>query len=120
MTESVTSSVTSLSAETSRSAPNTASTGNNIVVVAEDEPGTFPDYPPVQTPVVGIDKSGVHYFEDGHFWMEVPGLPETDDDDEDDVDYSQIFVKKDTKVKFRSDAIKYEFFIMYVIERICK
>jgi neurabin len=43
----------------------------------------------------------VHYFEDGHFWMEVPGLPERDSDDE-----SHILVKQNMKVKFSADPIK--------------
>lgn len=27
-------------------------------------------------------ENGVHYLEDGHFWVEVPGLPESDEDEE--------------------------------------
>ncbi|CAL4078958.1 unnamed protein product, partial [Meganyctiphanes norvegica] len=27
-------------------------------------------------------EDGIHYLEDGHFWVEVPGLPENDEDDE--------------------------------------
>lgn len=48
-------------------------------------------------------ENGVHYFEDGHFWMEVPGLPESEE--EDDVDYP-IPVKKNTKVTFSTGPIK--------------
>ncbi|KAG0720853.1 Neurabin-2 [Chionoecetes opilio] len=29
-------------------------------------------------------EDGVHYLEDGHFWVEVPGLPDDDDEFEDD------------------------------------
>lgn len=29
-------------------------------------------------------EDGVHYLEDGHFWVEVPGIPEEDEDEEDD------------------------------------
>lgn len=47
------------------------------------------------------EESGVHYYEDGHFWMEVPGLPERDSDDE-----SHILVKQNMKVKFSADPIK--------------
>lgn len=47
------------------------------------------------------EEGGVHYYEDGHFWMEVPGLPERDSDDE-----SHIFVKQNMKVKFSADPIK--------------
>ncbi|CAI6343414.1 unnamed protein product [Macrosiphum euphorbiae] len=47
------------------------------------------------------EEGGVHYYEDGHFWMEVPGLPERDSDDE-----SHIVVKQNMKVKFSADPIK--------------
>ncbi|XP_071451755.1 uncharacterized protein Spn isoform X2 [Hetaerina americana] len=59
-------------------------------------------------------ENGVHYLEDGHFWMEVPGLPETDEDDDDgfeglgegeDSDYP-IPVKRNTKVTFSTGPIK--------------
>lgn len=50
-----------------------------------------------------IVENGVHYFEDGHFWMEVPGLPESEE--EDDLDYP-IPVKKNTKVTFSTGPIK--------------
>lgn len=44
----------------------------------------------------------MHYYQDGHFWMEVPGLPDSEDDDDD----YPIPVKKNTKVKFSSGPIK--------------
>ncbi|VVC31527.1 Hypothetical protein CINCED_3A001844 [Cinara cedri] len=47
------------------------------------------------------EEGGVHYYEDGHFWMEVPGLPERDSDEE-----SHILVKQNMKVKFSADPIK--------------
>ncbi|XP_046397522.1 microtubule-associated protein futsch isoform X3 [Ischnura elegans] len=58
-------------------------------------------------------ENGVHYLEDGHFWMEVPGLPETDEDDDDafeglgegEEDYP-IPVKRNTKVTFSTGPIK--------------
>nr|CAD7260975.1 unnamed protein product [Timema shepardi] len=50
-----------------------------------------------------IIENGVHYFEDGHFWMEVPGLPESDDEEE--LDYPMP-VKKNTKVTFSTGPIK--------------
>lgn len=60
-------------------------------------------------------ENGVHYFEDGHFWMEVPGLPESEEEEEDDVDYP-IPVKKNTKVTFSTGPIKVsETCIYYVI-----
>lgn len=59
-------------------------------------------------------ENGVHYFEDGHFWMEVPGLPESEEE-EDDVDYP-IPVKKNTKVTFSTGPIKVsETCVYYVI-----
>lgn len=47
--------------------------------------------------------NGVHYYEDGHFWMEVSGLPESDDDG--DVTYP-IPVKKSSKVSFSTGPIR--------------
>ena len=29
-------------------------------------------------------EDGVHYLEDGHFWVEVPGIPEEEEEEEDD------------------------------------
>lgn len=46
----------------------------------------IPEYPPI-SPKEVFNESGVHYFEDGNFWMEIPGLLECDDDDDDDLDY---------------------------------
>lgn len=54
------------------------------------------------------EEGGVHYYEDGHFWMEVPGLPERDSDDE-----SHILVKQNMKVKFSADPIKVYIFYYY-------
>ncbi|XP_050531955.1 neurabin-1 isoform X2 [Daktulosphaira vitifoliae] len=48
-----------------------------------------------------FEEGGVHYYEDGHFWMEVPGLPERDSDDECHID-----IKQNMKVKFSIDPIK--------------
>lgn len=56
-------------------------------------------------------ENGVHYFEDGHFWMEVPGLPESEE--EDDVDYP-IPVKKNTKVTFSTGPIKVSETCVYI------
>nr|CAD7426921.1 unnamed protein product [Timema monikensis] len=61
------------------------------------------DFAPPQPGKVVIIENGVHYFEDGHFWMEVPGLPESDDEEE--LDYP-IPVKKNTKVTFSTGPIK--------------
>lgn len=64
----------------------------------------IPEYPPVRSKEVFVE-SGVHYFEDGNFWMEVPGLLDSEEDD-DDLDYPPITVKKNTKVKFSSGPIQ--------------
>nr|CAD7406891.1 unnamed protein product [Timema cristinae] len=61
------------------------------------------DFAPPQPGKVVIIENGVHYFEDGHFWMEVPGLPESDDEEE--LDYPMP-VKKNTKVTFSTGPIK--------------
>ncbi|XP_060519961.1 uncharacterized protein LOC132698107 isoform X4 [Cylas formicarius] len=57
---------------------------------------------PKPVPIVGVEH-GVHYYEDGHFWMEVPGLPPEDEDD--DLDYP-LYVPKPTKVNFSNDPIR--------------
>lgn len=64
----------------------------------------IPEYPPISPKEVYSD-SGVHYFEDGNFWMEIPGLLDCDDEDDDDLDYP-VFVKKNTKIKFSCGPIK--------------
>ncbi|KAK7074064.1 protein phosphatase 1 regulatory, partial [Halocaridina rubra] len=48
-------------------------------------------------------EDGVHYLEDGHFWVEVPGLPE--DDDEEDIDPTLPF-HPHTKLSFSKDPIQ--------------
>lgn len=46
----------------------------------------------------------MHYFEDGHFWMEVAGIPESDEDDE---DYpSTVPIKKISKVSFDTGPMR--------------
>ncbi|XP_021929346.1 uncharacterized protein LOC110834470 isoform X3 [Zootermopsis nevadensis] len=69
--------------------------------IGDQEP-RIEDFMPQPGKVV-IVENGVHYFEDGHFWMEVPGLPESEE--EDDVDFP-IPVKKNTKVTFSTGPIK--------------
>lgn len=53
-----------------------------------NDPDQFfiPEYPPV-SPKEVFSESGVHYFEDGNFWMEIPGLLDGDEEDDDDLDY---------------------------------
>lgn len=68
--------------------------------------GSYPvaEYPPVQSREVFVE-AGVHYYEDGNFWMEVPGIIEADEIDEDDhFDYTP-YAKKN-KVKFSFDPIR--------------
>lgn len=48
-------------------------------------------------------ENGVHYFEDGHFWMEVPGLTTQEEDDE--LDFS-LYTPKSSKVTFSVEPMK--------------
>lgn len=49
-------------------------------------------------------ENGVHYFEDGHFWMEVAGIPESDDEKD---DYpTNIPIKKMSKVSFDTKPMR--------------
>lgn len=58
----------------------------------------IPEYPPV-SPKEVYTEGGIHYFHDGNFWMEIPGIAESCDDDDDDLDYP-VFVKKNMKIRF--------------------
>ncbi|XP_035718945.1 uncharacterized protein LOC118440259 isoform X2 [Vespa mandarinia] len=61
------------------------------------------DYTPTPGKIILVE-NGVHYFEDGHFWMEVSGIPESEDEDE---DYpSTVPVKKTTKVSFDTGPMR--------------
>ncbi|XP_037940025.1 uncharacterized protein LOC119672925 isoform X2 [Teleopsis dalmanni] len=77
---------------------------NNSYTTAdlEDSQYYIPEYPPVRSKEVYVE-SGVHYFEDGNFWMEVPGLLDFDNDD---LLYPSICVKRNTKVRFSSGPIQ--------------
>ncbi|XP_076752952.1 protein phosphatase 1 regulatory subunit spinophilin isoform X2 [Xylocopa sonorina] len=59
--------------------------------------------PPTPGKVVLVE-NGVHYFEDGHFWMEVAGIPESDDEKEDYL--ANMPVKKMTKVSFDTKPMR--------------
>ncbi|XP_008191012.2 uncharacterized protein Spn isoform X2 [Tribolium castaneum] len=62
------------------------------------------DYAPESVPIVG-EENGVHYYEDGHFWMEVPGLlPESEEEDDESACYTHI--PKPTKVAFSTEPMK--------------
>ncbi|XP_032598694.1 uncharacterized protein LOC6556740 isoform X9 [Drosophila grimshawi] len=67
----------------------------------DDSQFYIPEYPPVRSKEVLVE-AGVHYFEDGNFWMEVPGLLDFDDDD---CSYQPITVRKNPKVRFSSGPI---------------
>lgn len=71
-----------------------------------NDPDQFfiPEYPPV-SPKEVYNESGIHYFEDGNFWMEIPGLMENTDEDDDDLDYP-VFVKKNNKIRFSTGPIQ--------------
>ncbi|XP_024881567.1 uncharacterized protein LOC112460877 isoform X4 [Temnothorax curvispinosus] len=61
------------------------------------------DYIPTPGKIILVE-NGVHYFEDGHFWMEVAGIPESDEDDE---DYpSTMPIKKTSKVSFDTGPMR--------------
>uniref|UniRef100_A0AAR5P3K6 Neurabin-1 n=1 Tax=Dendroctonus ponderosae TaxID=77166 RepID=A0AAR5P3K6_DENPD len=60
------------------------------------------DFVPKPVSIVGVEH-GVHYYEDGHFWMEVPGLPPEEEDD--DLEYP-VYVPKPTKVIFSTHPIR--------------
>lgn len=62
-------------------------------------------YPPVATKEVFVNQDGVHFFEDGNFWMEVPGLLDSDKDDEEEFAYP-VHVRKKTRVKFSADPMQ--------------
>lgn len=80
--------------------------GSNQSLTEPNDPDQFfiPEYPPVSPKEVYTD-SGVHYFEDGNFWMEIPGLMDCDDEEDDDLDYP-VFVKKNNKIKFSTGPIQ--------------
>jgi neurabin len=61
------------------------------------------EYPPQPSKEVFVNADGVHFFEDGNFWMEVPGLLENDRDDEDE---PNIPMKKSFKIRFSTDPIQ--------------
>ncbi|XP_076685038.1 protein phosphatase 1 regulatory subunit spinophilin isoform X3 [Andrena cerasifolii] len=59
--------------------------------------------PPMPGKVVLVE-NGVHYFEDGHFWMEIAGIPDSDDEKD---DYpTNMPVKKMTKVSFDTGPMR--------------
>lgn len=69
---------------------------------SEQEEEKYDEYIPIPGKIVMVE-NGVHYFEDGHFWMEVPGLPDSEEDDE--LEYP-VFVKKSSRVVFSTGPMK--------------
>ncbi|XP_058460498.1 uncharacterized protein LOC131436062 isoform X2 [Malaya genurostris] len=63
----------------------------------------IPEYPPVKSKEVFVNPDGVHFYEDGNFWMEVPGLLDSDRDDEEE---DCRIIKKSTKVKFSTNPMQ--------------
>lgn len=55
------------------------------------------------------EEKGIHYYEDGHFWMEMPGLPESELDED-----PNIPVKANTKVTFSQGPIKVKFKFLFI------
>lgn len=97
---------TTITSNGSNSDTNQATDSNPGSSLSLNDPDQFfiPEYPPISPKEVYSD-SGVHYFEDGNFWMEIPGLLECDDEDDDDLDYP-VFVKKSSKIKFSTGPIR--------------
>uniref|UniRef100_A0AAG5DGU5 Neurabin-1 n=1 Tax=Anopheles atroparvus TaxID=41427 RepID=A0AAG5DGU5_ANOAO len=90
----------------------TGGEGGEADVSADDESNNsagggfyIPEYPPVRCKEVYVNPDGVHFFEDGNFWMEVPGLMDGDRDHFDDDDL-RGYVKKSTKVKFSTNPMQ--------------
>ncbi|KAJ8716233.1 hypothetical protein PYW08_013518 [Mythimna loreyi] len=71
---------------------------------ASGDGGVFAHYPPHSLRELG-EENGIHYFEDGHFYTEVAGLPPIEEDEDDDY-YPPVFVKKNTKVKFSTNPMR--------------
>lgn len=106
-TTTIDESITSSKLDQSHLDVSTASSVTSLATTGPDinDPDVFfiPDYPPIKRKEVFTD-GGIHYFEDGNFWMEIPGLMDCDDDD-DDLDYP-VFTKKNTKIRFSTGAIQ--------------
>ncbi|XP_054285488.1 neurabin-1 isoform X8 [Macrosteles quadrilineatus] len=76
----------------------------------EDEDDPYHGFVPEPNREV-YEEKGIHYYEDGHFWMEMPGLQEAEDE-------PNIPVKQNTKVTFSQGPIKvYSTFSMSEYDR---
>lgn len=65
-----------------------------------------------------FEESGIHYFEDGHFWVEVPGLPMVENVE--DLYHVPPKAKQKNRVKFSSDPIRVRTLIWYSSVSCCK
>ncbi|XP_068618172.1 uncharacterized protein Spn isoform X2 [Battus philenor] len=72
--------------------------------VPEEAETVFDYYPPHPLRELG-EENGIHYFEDGHFYTEVAGLPPVEEEEDDDY-YPPVFVKKNSKVKFSTQPMR--------------
>ncbi|XP_059615405.1 uncharacterized protein LOC132260975 isoform X3 [Phlebotomus argentipes] len=104
-TETATNKVTSSHLDDESAAGSVISLAEGEADVSADEShdSYVPEYPPVKAKEVYVE-AGVHYFEDGNFWMEVPGLLESDDED-DELEYP-AYTKRNSKVKFSTGPIQ--------------
>ncbi|XP_045483992.1 neurabin-1 isoform X5 [Pieris rapae] len=71
---------------------------------ATEPDNVFESYPPRSLRELA-EENGIHYFEDGHFYTEVAGLPPIEEDDDDDY-YPPVFVKKSSRVKFSTNPMQ--------------
>ncbi|XP_037901068.1 uncharacterized protein LOC119645162 isoform X11 [Glossina fuscipes] len=81
---------------------NSLNTTTTTATELDESQYYIPEYPPIRSKEVYVE-GGVHYFEDGNFWMEVPGLLDFDDDE---LSYPPIPIKKNPKVRFSSGPIQ--------------
>ncbi|KAF4517197.1 hypothetical protein B566_EDAN007904, partial [Ephemera danica] len=70
------------------------------IVVHDPAPDS---YVPIPCREVLIE-NGVHYLEDGHFWVEVPGLPDSDEEDEDLAE--GVTIKAPSRVSFSAGPMR--------------
>ncbi|KAI5694573.1 hypothetical protein M8J75_001359 [Diaphorina citri] len=83
----------------------------------EEDENTFTEFVP-EPRVEIFEEGGIHYYEDGNFWMEVEGLPDRDLELADNSDEGDVPVKSNTKVKFSMAPIKvYSTFSMNEYDR---
>ncbi|CAB3373564.1 Hypothetical predicted protein [Cloeon dipterum] len=82
-----------------RSVAERSAKAEQVTVVEEIEP---PEYVAVACRELFVE-NGIHYLEDGHFWVEVPGLPESDEEEEFD---ESVMVKAPSRVCFSAGPMR--------------